>query len=85
MPKALFGVSGSTTGLTALAFTGGCLAVAVLFMPMLWRPRALAAFAGSAVIIALTILAVDGTLWDKYSALQGSARRLGAKSNSSFG
>ena len=37
--KGLFEVSGINSGLIALAFTGGCLAVAVVFAPLLWRRR----------------------------------------------
>lgn len=41
--------------LESLSFTGGCLAVATLFMAWLWRPRALVAFllGGGAVAIAI--------------------------------
>ena len=46
--KGLFEVSGINSGLIALAFTGGCLAVAVVFAPLLWRRRMPALFAGVA-------------------------------------
>ena len=69
-----FGFLKIHTGLTAMAFTGGCLAVAVILMPILWRPATLATFAGSAVFIALITLVVNGMMWNKYSTLQGPAR-----------
>jgi 4-amino-4-deoxy-L-arabinose transferase-like glycosyltransferase len=48
-------VSGMATVLTALTFTGGCVAVAVFFMPLLWRARTLAAFAATAMLIAAAL------------------------------
>jgi 4-amino-4-deoxy-L-arabinose transferase-like glycosyltransferase len=55
------GISGTTrmiTGLTALTFTGGCLAGAVFLMPWLWGRRALVIFgAGTAVITGAVFLA----------------------------
>ncbi|HEY5232062.1 MAG TPA: glycosyltransferase family 39 protein [Verrucomicrobiae bacterium] len=50
--RGITGVSGMATVLTALTFTGGCVAVAVFFMPLLWCARTLAAFAATAVLIA---------------------------------
>lgn len=45
------GGSRTTAVLTALAFTGGCVAVAAFLAPLLWR-RALAVFGGAVVLIA---------------------------------
>ncbi|MGA2242213.1 MAG: glycosyltransferase family 39 protein [Verrucomicrobiota bacterium] len=45
--------------LTALAFTGGCLAVSVFFTPILWRPATLAM--GMAISVLVTALLCVGT------------------------
>ncbi len=66
--KGLFGFSSLTTGLTALAFTGGCLAVAVFLIPWLWRIRELAVLAGFAVLIAAAVF-LDETLLKNYHSL----------------
>jgi 4-amino-4-deoxy-L-arabinose transferase-like glycosyltransferase len=50
--KGFFGVSGIASGLTALTFTGGCLAVVTLLAPRLWRMRVLALFGGGTVLVA---------------------------------
>ena len=68
-----FGFSKIHLGLTALAFTGGCLAVVLLFAPLLWRPRALATFAGGAVLIAI-VLSLNQAMWGNYVGLQDAAR-----------
>jgi 4-amino-4-deoxy-L-arabinose transferase-like glycosyltransferase len=47
--------AGSTPGataLTALAFTGGCVAVAVFFAPLLWRRRTLMVGGGAIILLA---------------------------------
>ena len=49
------GVSATATALTALAFTGGCLAVATLLACWLWRPRVLAGFLLFGGVAALAI------------------------------
>jgi len=71
--KGFFGFSKTDIGLTALAFTGGCLAMATMFAPLLWRPRTLAALAVGAVAIA-AILHFDEAIWKKYGVLHGTAR-----------
>lgn len=50
--KGFLGRSGIASGLTALTFTGGCLAVVVFLAPLLWRMRALALFAGGTILLA---------------------------------
>ena len=62
-----------THRLIALAFTGGCLAVAIFFAPLLWRPRMLATFAGGAVLIAITLF-LDRAMWENMRRLQVAAR-----------
>jgi len=62
--RGIVGVSGMSTVLTALTFTGGCVAVAVFFMPLLWRVRTLAAFAATAALIA-TALFFEGAKLEK--------------------
>lgn len=53
--RGIAGVSRVASVLTALAFTGGCVAAAVFFMPLLWRARTLAAFAATAILIAAAL------------------------------
>jgi hypothetical protein len=60
--RGLVGIPRVVTGLTALTFTGGCLAVAVFFMPLLWRTRALMMFAASAILIAAAVFFEGGML-----------------------
>jgi 4-amino-4-deoxy-L-arabinose transferase-like glycosyltransferase len=48
-------LSGTVAGLTALAFTGGCLAVAALLAVWLWRPRVLAGFLLFGIVAALVL------------------------------
>ncbi len=67
--KGFFGVSGITAGLTALTFTGGCLAVVIFFAPLLWRIRSLAVFAGGTVLLA-TANFWGGLLLGKHGAIQ---------------
>ena len=66
--KWLFGFSSVTTSLTALAFTGGCLAVAVFALPWLWRSRELLVIGGFAVLIAAIVFLDEGLL-EKYRLL----------------
>jgi 4-amino-4-deoxy-L-arabinose transferase-like glycosyltransferase len=65
--------SGPVAGVTALAFTGGCLAVATFLSPLLWRKRA---FAGLALvfILAVAVVRMGGTLSKIYGDLPGSSR-----------
>jgi len=60
--RGITGVSGMATVLTALTFTGGCVAVAVFFMPLLWRARTLAVFAATAILIAGVLFFVGAKL-----------------------
>jgi 4-amino-4-deoxy-L-arabinose transferase-like glycosyltransferase len=55
-----------TNALTALTFTGGCLAVAVFFAPLLWRARVI--FAGIIVFIAAA-LSFEGAILKNYNTL----------------
>jgi 4-amino-4-deoxy-L-arabinose transferase-like glycosyltransferase len=50
------------SSLTALTFTGGCLAVVVFFTPLLWRAQALMLFAASAIFIAVAVYFQNGML-----------------------
>jgi len=50
--KADSGYSRTNAVLTALTFTGGCVAVAAFFAPLLWRRRVFVVFGGAAVLIA---------------------------------
>jgi 4-amino-4-deoxy-L-arabinose transferase-like glycosyltransferase len=54
--KQTAGHSPTATALTALAFTGGCVAAATFFAPLLWRRWALAASGLGAVLIAAVLL-----------------------------
>ena len=49
--KEHYGFSRMAIAITGLAFTGGCLAAAFFFVPLLWRTRLLAVFAASVVLI----------------------------------
>ena len=70
--KTLYGFTKLQNGLIALAYTGGCVASAVLFTPLLWRKREwIASVSGMVLIAAVTFSC--GTLWGKYPALQGAA------------
>lgn len=71
--KELSANSGVTSSLTALTFTGGCLAVAVFLAPWLWRARVLAGFAVFAVLIATALFIADPTLRN-HSVFQGASR-----------
>ena len=53
--KGNYGHSQTATVLAALTFTGGCVAVAAFFAPLLWRRRALIGFGGAAVLIAAVV------------------------------
>jgi 4-amino-4-deoxy-L-arabinose transferase-like glycosyltransferase len=64
-----------TSNLTALTFTGGCVAVAVIFMPLLWRGRAWMFFAASAVLIIVAVYFENGML-PAQVPFSGSARAL---------
>jgi 4-amino-4-deoxy-L-arabinose transferase-like glycosyltransferase len=68
--KGLHGLSRMVAGLAGLTFTGGCLAVAFFFAPLLWRTRPLAAFAAVVVLMAAAVLTV-GIMTKKYNPLQG--------------
>jgi 4-amino-4-deoxy-L-arabinose transferase-like glycosyltransferase len=61
------------SSLTALTFTGGCLAVAIFFAPLLWRVRALMLFAASAILIAVAVYFQNGMLRAN-SPLSGAAQ-----------
>jgi 4-amino-4-deoxy-L-arabinose transferase-like glycosyltransferase len=71
--KVFLGYSQAQTCLTALAFTGGCVAVAAIFAPLLWRFRMLAVFSGGGAL-ATVIFFLGGTIWQKYGPVQGAAR-----------
>ena len=73
--KGLFVFSGINSGLIALAFTGGCLAAAVIFAPLLWRRRMPAVFAGAAVLAIIALLA-GGMMPRHYDWFQGASRTL---------
>ncbi len=68
----LFGISRAATGLVALTFTGGCLAMATFLAPFLWRARTLAGFAAFVILIAVAIF-IEGTMLEKYGAFKGSS------------
>src|SRR5208282_579672 len=68
--KGLHGLSRMVAGLAGLTFTGGCLAVAFFFAPLLWRTRPLAAFAAVVVLMAAAVLTV-GIMTKNYNPLQG--------------
>jgi dolichyl-phosphate-mannose-protein mannosyltransferase len=63
--RGITGISKISLVLTALTFTGGCVAVAVFFMPLLWRARTLAAFAATAALIAAALF-FEGAKLEQY-------------------
>jgi 4-amino-4-deoxy-L-arabinose transferase-like glycosyltransferase len=69
------GSSESTNILTALTFTGGCLATAVFFAPLLWRKRTFLMLAASGILIAILIL-VKGVMLKEYKVFQNPNRCL---------
>jgi 4-amino-4-deoxy-L-arabinose transferase-like glycosyltransferase len=71
--KVFLGYSQPQTCLTALAFTGGCVAVAAIFAPLLWRARTLAGIFSVAVVLTAA-LSLGETAWKNYSAIQATAR-----------
>lgn len=71
--KRSFNFSQLQSCLTALAFTGGCLALAGFFAPLLWRPRVLAAYAAGVGLI-LSALALKEVKWDWYEIASGVPR-----------
>ena len=50
------GYSRATAAVTALTFTGGCVAVAAFLAPLLWRRRPLLVVGGAAVLIAAIMM-----------------------------
>jgi hypothetical protein len=58
--------------LTALTFTGGCLAVVIFLAPVLWRRRVAAWFAGGTVLLAAAIIG-GGFLLKKPDAIQNTS------------
>ena len=70
--RGISGVSKISSTLTALTFTGGCVAVAVFFMPLLWRVRTLAAFAATAIVIAAALF-FEGAKLEKYISPQATS------------
>jgi 4-amino-4-deoxy-L-arabinose transferase-like glycosyltransferase len=67
--KGFLGGTGIASGLTALTFTGGCLAVVIFLAPLLWRMRVLALFAGGTVLLAAANF-LGGSLLKKTGAVQ---------------
>jgi 4-amino-4-deoxy-L-arabinose transferase-like glycosyltransferase len=67
------GHSALIVGLTSLTFTGGCLASAVLFAPLLWRARVLAVFA-TGTILMVTALFVNGAIFKRFPLIQDASR-----------
>ncbi len=69
----LFGFSKFQNCLTALAFTGGCVAAVAMFAPLLWRKRTLAIFLGVGAAVTILDLASAG-FWKKHGAIDPPAR-----------
>jgi 4-amino-4-deoxy-L-arabinose transferase-like glycosyltransferase len=67
--KDFLGGSGIASGLTALTFTGGCLAVVMFLAPLLWRMRVLAMFAGGTVLLSAANI-LGGLLLKRHGAIQ---------------
>jgi 4-amino-4-deoxy-L-arabinose transferase-like glycosyltransferase len=67
--KEQYGFSRAAIAMTGLTFTGGCLAMAFFFAPLLWRTRLLAVFAAFVVLIS-TAFFIIGAVTKKYEPLQ---------------
>jgi len=67
--KGYYGFTGTAIAMTGLAFTGGCLAVAFFFAPLLWRTPLLKRFAAFVVLISIVIF-ITRTVTGKYDPLQ---------------
>lgn len=67
--KETHGYTISAAGFTSLTFTGGCLAGAMFFAPVLWRMRVLAGFAAGAILLAAPLF-LSGALFKKYAMIQ---------------
>jgi 4-amino-4-deoxy-L-arabinose transferase-like glycosyltransferase len=70
--KEHYGFSRMAIAITGLAFTGGCLAAAFFFVPLLWRTRLLAVFAAFVVLISIALFVI-GTVTKKYEPLQSAS------------
>ncbi len=68
--KKFYGFSKLQNGLIALSFTGGCLASAVFFTPLLWPKRQWTLAAGTMAGLAAAVFSYSA-LWAKYPALAG--------------
>lgn len=66
--------AGTVAGLTALPFTGGCLALATLLAPWLWRPRVLAAFLVFGILAAIAIFR-GNAMSELYGGFSGTSRQ----------
>ena len=66
--QSLFGHPLVATSLTALTFTGGCLAVVVFCSPWLWRTRTLILIAGVAILMTAIVVS-DGALLKNFRGI----------------
>lgn len=75
MPKGVaeFASLKSGSSLTALAFTGGCLAVVTFLTPLLWRIKQLSMIAGGVGLLAFLCFE-SGTILKDYGPITGSSR-----------
>ena len=74
LSKAHYGFSKISAGIIGLTFTGGCVAIALLFAPLMWRPR-LAVFIGAGICAGIVFL-LAGTVLQNYPHIQSSSRVL---------
>jgi len=74
--RAQLGLPGFGTGLAALAFAGGCLAVVVFFLPWLWRKRFIGLVLGATLWSAMLL---NETVIKKYRFFDGSSAWLMAQ------
>lgn len=70
--KQTAGYSATATAFTALAFTGGCVAVAAFFAPLLWRRRTLMVGGGVLILLA-AFAAFVGVLGNGFNAAAWSS------------
>jgi 4-amino-4-deoxy-L-arabinose transferase-like glycosyltransferase len=67
----VFEISPEAKAATALAFTGGCFALATFLTPWIWRPKVLARLGLFSVALTAVVLN-ENSFWQKYQHLTGA-------------
>lgn len=72
--KAHYGFSKLSAGVIGLAFTGGCVAIGLLFAPLIWRPTWTNIVAAG--ICAIIVFLLAGVVFRNYPNIQSGSRAL---------